>query len=48
MINAIPLVRDYKANVPLHMLENKYKIPIHEIIKILYGFTVEKGLTCIR
>ena len=32
MIDARPLIKDYKANVPLHMLEAKYKIHIHSII----------------
>lgn len=37
MKNVVGLVQDYKANIPLHMLENKYKLPIHTIIKVLYA-----------
>ena len=32
------ILRDYKQNVPLELLEIKYKIPVHEIINILHGF----------
>ena len=32
-----PLISDYKANVPLHMLEAKYGIPIHKIVSLLYA-----------
>lgn len=41
MFNAMPLIADYKANVPLHMVANKYKMPIHQVINILYAVTVE-------
>lgn len=37
----INLVQDYKANVPLFMLSNKYGMGIHEIIKALHKVTVE-------
>lgn len=37
MTNIIGLVADYKANVPLHMLEAKYKIPTHTIINVLHS-----------
>ena len=36
MYDARPLIKDYKANIPLHMLESKYNIAIHSIIKILW------------
>jgi hypothetical protein len=42
MYDARPLIKDYKANVPLTMLEAKYKLPIHEIITILHA-VVTKG-----
>ena len=42
MTNLIGLVQDYKSNVPLKMLENKYNVPIHKIIEVLYAVTVEK------
>jgi hypothetical protein len=41
-VNLIGLAQDYKSNIPLEMLENKYKIPIHKIIKVLYAVTVEE------
>lgn len=41
-VNFMALVRDYKSNVPLHMLEKKYKIPIHEIIKRLYDLAIKQ------
>ena len=37
MTNVIGMVQDYKSNVPLHRLENKYGIPIHTIIKTLHA-----------
>jgi len=43
MTNLIGLVQDYKANIPLHMLEAKYKVPIHTIIKLLYAVMVTKS-----
>ena len=42
MTNIIGLVQDYKSNVPLEMLSNKYNVPIHTIIKVLYAVAVEK------
>jgi len=44
MKNIVGLVQDYKANIPLAMLEVKYQIPIHQIIKILYSLIKEKEL----
>lgn len=41
MYDARPLIRDYKANVPLKMLEAKYGKPIHEIISILHAIRVK-------
>lgn len=40
MVNVVGMVQDYKSNVPLHMLENKYKVPIHTIIRVLHAVTV--------
>ena len=40
MTNVIGMVQDYKSNVPLHMLESKYGIPIHTIIKVLHATAV--------
>jgi hypothetical protein len=34
------IIKDYKANVPLSMISNKYGIPIHEIVQLLYRVTV--------
>ena len=42
MFDARPMILDYKANIPLHMLEAKYKKPIHEIIKILHAVSVKR------
>ena len=42
MINLVGMVQDYKNNIPLKMLENKYKVPIHTIINVLYAVTVNK------
>lgn len=42
MFDARPMILDYKANIPLHMLEAKYKKPIHEIIKILHVVSVKR------
>ena len=42
MVNLVGMVQDYKNNIPLKMLENKYKVPIHTIINVLYAVTVEK------
>lgn len=39
-VNLIGLVQDYKSNIPLQMLENKYKLPIHEIIKVMHAVTM--------
>jgi len=44
MLDIRPLIKDYKANVPLHMLEAKYKLSIHTIIKILYAKTTKEAL----
>lgn len=43
MFDARPLILDYKANVPLHMLEAKYKKPIYEIINILHAVVTKQG-----
>lgn len=43
MVNLIGLVQDYKANIPLKMLENKYGVPIHTIIKVLHSVMIKKG-----
>jgi len=37
------IIRDYKMNLPLNMLEIKYKIPIHEIINILYEYSTRNS-----
>jgi hypothetical protein len=42
MRNLLPLVRDYKHNVPLHMLEAKYSISIHKIIDILHTLATRR------
>lgn len=43
--NFMDLVSDYKSNIPLQMLENKYKMPIHEIIKRLHDIAIkQKGV----
>ena len=47
MFDVRPLIRDYKHNVPLEMLEAKYKLSIHTIIKILYAKTT-KGVRNVR
>ena len=36
----LQLVTDYKQNIPLELLEIKYKLPIHEIVKILHAVTI--------
>ena len=41
MIDVRPLIVDYKANIPLHMLEAKYNVPIHTIIEILYAYSIQ-------
>jgi hypothetical protein len=41
-MNVLNLVSDYRNNIPLEMLEAKYKTPIHEIINILYSVSVKK------
>jgi len=41
MTDIRPLIADYKANIPLHMLETKYSIPIHTIIEILYAYSTQ-------
>ena len=41
MKNLIGMVEDYNANIPLHMLENKYGIPIHKIINVLHSLIAE-------
>ena len=41
MFDVRPLIRDYKHNVPLEMLEAKYKLSIHTIIKILYAYSTK-------
>ncbi len=42
MTNIIGLVKDYKANVPLHMVANKYGVPIHTVIKVIDALNKEK------
>jgi len=37
----INLIRDYNNNIPLIMLSNKYKLGIHEIVRILYKMKIE-------
>ncbi len=44
MKSLIGLVQDYKANIPLHMLANKYKVPIHTIIETLYELKINQRI----
>lgn len=44
MKSLIGLVQDYKANIPLHMLANKYKVPIHTIIETLYELNINQRI----
>jgi len=50
MTDIVGLVQDYKANIPLHMLEAKYKIPIHTIVKVIHAVLAEpkESKTCIQ
>ena len=41
MKNLIGLVADYKSNIPLNMLSNKYSVPIHTIIKVLHALIIK-------
>lgn len=43
MMDVRPMIRDYKMNVPLHMLEAKYGIPIHKIIKIMHTIVTRRS-----
>ena len=36
MTTAQEIVREYKMNVPLHMLANKYRVKPHDIINMLH------------
>jgi len=43
MTTAQEIVREYKMNVPLHMIANKYRVGIHDIIRMLHSLAAKNA-----